>query len=219
MAVGAALTARLANRCFMAGRIKRRGTRSQTMKKKAINATHYELIPSRPNGRKSADHVVNAIIETCKDSPHKYALKNDYGIIAFKEVLPAGMRWPYDYGFVPGTLADDGDPIDVLVLSDEPLFSGCLIQTRVIGNVRLSKNGVENDRLIAVPQPSAGAPKPTDAYTEISDLPESQLDEIIDFLRSYSEREGNRIDLHTVVGAAEAQRAIKQSMKAFEKTH
>jgi inorganic pyrophosphatase len=188
------------------------------MSKKAINATHYELIPPLPEGHKSSDHLVHAIIETCKNSPHKYALKNEYGIIAFKEVLPAGMRWPYDYGFIPKTLADDGDPLDILVLTDEALFSGCLIETRVIGAVRLAKNGVENDRVIAVPQPSAGAPKPTDTYKEISDLPESVMNEIVDFLKSYSEQQGNAIDVHAVVDAEEARKSIKQTMKAFAKS-
>lgn len=188
------------------------------MSKKTINATRYDLIPPLPNGHKSSDHVVHAIVETCKNSPHKYALKNEYGIIAFKEVLPAGMRWPYDYGFIPKTLADDGDPLDILVLTEDGLFSGCLIETRVIGAVRLSKNGVENDRLIAVPQPSPGAPKPTDSYKEIGDLPEPVLNEIVEFLKSYSEHQGNTIDVHTVVGAEEARKSLKQTMKAFAKS-
>jgi inorganic pyrophosphatase len=189
------------------------------MSKKTINATHYELIPPLPNGRKASEHVINAIIETPKHSPHKYALKNEYGIIAFSEVLPAGMHWPYDYGFIPKTLADDGDALDILVLTEDALFSGCLIETRVIGLVRLAKNGVENDRVIAVPQPSRGAPKPTDAYHEIHDLPQSVRGEIVDFLKSYSEHQGHSIDVHSVVGAGDAQKAIKQTMKAFAKGH
>jgi inorganic pyrophosphatase len=127
------------------------------------------------------------------------------------------MRWPFDYGFVPQTLADDGDPLDILVLTEDPLFSGCLIAARVIGSVRLSKNGVENDRLIAVPLPSAGAPKPTDTYNEITDLPSALLDEIVDFLTSYSAQQGNAIDFHTVVGSGEARKSIKRTMKAFGK--
>jgi Inorganic pyrophosphatase len=106
---------------------------------------HYERRVAHP--RTFARRFQHAIIETPKNSAHKYALKNEYGIIAFSEVLPAGMHWPYDYGFVPQTLADDGDPLDILVLTDDALFSGCLIEARVVGSVRLSKNGVENDRL------------------------------------------------------------------------
>lgn len=189
------------------------------MSKKTINATHYEQIPSMPNGSDGSDYVVNAVIETCKNSPHKYALKNEYGIIAFHEVMPAGMRWPYDYGFVPRTLADDGDPLDILVVTEDGLFSGCLIETRVLGAVRLVKNGVENDRLIGVPQPSPGAPKPTDSYHEIGDLPKAELDEIVDFLVTYSRRQGNTIDLRAVVGVDEARKSIKQTMKAFAKKH
>lgn len=186
------------------------------MSKKAINATHYELIPPLLDGKMS-DIVANAIIETAKNSPHKYALESNYGIIAFHDVLPAGMRWPYDYGFVPQTLADDGDPLDILVLTEDALFSGCLIRVRIIGSVRLSKNGVENDRLVGVPLPSAGAPKPTDGYREMSDLPSALTDEIVEFLTSYSRRQGNAVDFHSVVGADEARKSIKRAMKAFAK--
>ncbi|HEV3087499.1 MAG TPA: inorganic diphosphatase [Candidatus Elarobacter sp.] len=97
------------------------------------------------------------------------------------------------------------------------LFSGCLITVRVIGSVRLSKNGVENDRLVAVPLPSAGAPKTTDGYKEIGDLPRSLTDEIVEFLTSYSRRQGNVIDFHTVVRSNEARKSIKSTMKAFAK--
>lgn len=187
------------------------------MSKKRINATQYEEIPPFPRGSAKSKGVVHAIIETCKNSPHKYALNSDYGIIAFKEVLPREMCWPYDYGFVPQTLAPDGDPLDILVLSDGGLFSGCLVQTRVLGAVRELKNGVENDRLIAVPQPSPGAPKQTDAYQDITDVPAPVLDEIVGFLRSYSERQGNTIDVRGVVGATQAMKLIKDTMKAFAK--
>jgi inorganic pyrophosphatase len=104
------------------------------MAKKAINATHYERIPAYASEEKRCAGVVNAIIETPKNSPHKYALRNDYGIIAFHEVLPDSMHWPFDYGFVPNTLADDGDPLDILVLCEQKLFPGCFIEVRVIGS-------------------------------------------------------------------------------------
>ena len=152
------------------------------MSKKHINATHYEEIPPFPVGRAKSEHVVHAIIETSKHSPHKYALKRDYGIIAFEEILPGEMSWPYDYGFVPQTLAPDGDPLDILVLSDKGFFSGCLLEARVLGSVRERKNGVENDRLIAAPRPSAGAPRQADFFRDISDVPQVLIDEIVAFL-------------------------------------
>jgi inorganic pyrophosphatase len=184
---------------------------------KSINATHYDRIPAFPSDEKKHDHVVNAIIETPKQSCHKYALIPEYGIIAYHRVLAEGLAWPYDYGFVPQTLAPDGDGIDILILSDSGLFSGCLIEVRVIGAIRQTKDGVEDDRLIAVPLPSAGAPKPTDVYFDITDLPRSELDKIEDFLVRYSSDEGHRIEISAVVGAEEALTSIKRCMKQFRK--
>lgn len=184
---------------------------------KSINATHYDRIPAFPDTCKKRDHVVNAIIETPKNSCHKYALVSQYGIIAFHSVLPNHLEWPYDYGFVPQTLAPDGDPIDILVINKDGLFSGCLIEARIIGSVRETKDDVENDRLIAVPLPSPGAPMPTDDYHDISDLPKSELDNIEDFLVSYSREQGHETRITAVVGAKDALASVKRTMKKFKK--
>lgn len=184
---------------------------------KSINATHYDRIPAFPNAEKKREHVVNAIIETPKRSCHKYNLVPKYGIIAFHHVLPGQLEWPYDYGFVPQTLADDGDPIDILLLSEQGLFSGCLVETRIIGAIRETQDGVENDRLIGVPVPSPGAPMRTDGYFEIGDVAKPELDEIEAFLVGYSSEEGHKIDLKAVVGSEDALASIKRCMKQFRK--
>jgi inorganic pyrophosphatase len=184
---------------------------------KPINATHYDRIPAFPDRKKKREHIVNAIIETPKRSCHKYALVPQYGIIAFHSVLPQRLEWPYDYGFVPQTIAPDGDPIDILLVNEDGLFSGCLIESRLIGAIRETKDGVENDRLIAVPIPSRGAPMPTDNYFDISDLPDGQLNEIKDFLVAYSSEQGHSIRIAAVVGAKDALAAIKRCMKQFRK--
>lgn len=186
------------------------------MRKKVINATRFDFLPAYPAHGKR-EHIVNAVIETPQGSCHKYALEPELGIIAFHRVLPSDLHWPYDYGFVPHTLAADGDPLDLLVMSDEPLFSGCLIAVRVLGSVREQKDGVENDRIIGVPLPSAGAPKPTDAYRDITDLPRSELERIKAFLLDYSRREGNVTTINGVAGAREAMVAVKSCAKAFKR--
>ena len=180
--------------------------------KKKINATHYEDIPTFPN--KGKDLVVHAIIETVKDSPSKYALKSNYGIIAFREPLAKGLEWPYDYGFIPQTLADDGDPLDLLYLSEYGTFSGCLIETRLLGSIKLKKNGVENDRLVGAPLRVGDCKQPTDDYDDISDLPRRELDAICKFLTEYSERQGNVIEL---IGPIQADAALKSIMAARKK--
>jgi inorganic pyrophosphatase len=90
--------------------------------------------PSRLKPRDHQDSdTLQVIIETPKGSRNKYAFDHDQRIFALKKVLPAGMAFPYDFGFIPSTLAGDGDPTDVLVLMDEPAFPGCLLKCRVIG--------------------------------------------------------------------------------------
>lgn len=89
---------------------------------KRINATHYDHIPTFPSGEKHREPFVNAIVETPKGSDHKFQLMPEYGIIAYHHVLPGKLTWPYDYGFVPQTLAPDGDAVDILVITDDGLF-------------------------------------------------------------------------------------------------
>ncbi len=184
----------------------------------AINATHYDYIPARPKAKRKRDRIVNAIIETPKASRHKYALMPEYGIIAFHDVLAKDLEWPYDYGFIPQTLAPDKDPVDILVVNRDGLFSGCLIQARVIGAIRETKDGIENDRLISIPLPSPGAPLATDGYTAISDLPKEVLERIKKFLVRYSSDQGHAIEISAVVGAREAMKTIAGGRRKFKKT-
>src|SRR5947209_2621230 len=99
------------------------------------------------------DRVV-VIIETPKGSRNKYAFDPKERLFELKRVLPAGMAFPYDFGFVPSTLGGDGDPLDVLVLMDEPAFPGCKLTCRVIGVIEgeqgNKKDTERNDRVVAV---------------------------------------------------------------------
>jgi len=185
--------------------------------KKNVNATHYERIPTFPG--KDQDCVVHAVIETAKGSPHKYALKSDYGIIALKEVLAEGLHWPYDYGFIPQTLGDDGDPLDLLFLTDDANFSGCLVEARVLGSIKLKKNGIENDRFIGAPLRMPARKQSTDNYDDISDLPRHELDAICKFLVEYSEREGNVVELIGPLQAAQAMKSLREGIKKFKKSN
>jgi inorganic pyrophosphatase len=86
---------------------------------KSINAAYYDRIPAFPSAKRKRQHTVNVIIETPKRSCDKYSLVPEYGLIAFYSALPQNLEWPHDYGFVPQTLADDGDPIDVLLINPD----------------------------------------------------------------------------------------------------
>ena len=107
-----------------------------------------DLAPLDEDGR------IQVVIETPKGSRNKYAFDHDQRVFALTRVFPAGMAFPYDFGFVPSTKAEDGDPTDVLVLMDEQAFPGCLLRCRIIGVIEglhgKKKNGERNDRLIAI---------------------------------------------------------------------
>jgi inorganic pyrophosphatase len=111
--------------------------------------------------------TIGVTIETPRGSRNKLKYEPAKKMYSLSKILPEGMVFPYDFGFVPGTMADDGDPLDVLVLTDEPLFPGCLVACRVIGVIELTQEEAgrkeRNDRLIAVAQASL-------LYAEVQDL-------------------------------------------------
>jgi inorganic pyrophosphatase len=126
------------------------------MSRNGKNGTRSALAdPSRlPAYADDDEDIFKVIIETPKGSRNKFAFDPDEKTFALKKVLPAGMVFPYDFGFVPSTLAEDGDPIDVLVLMDEPAFPGCVVKVRLIGVIEgeqgNGKKTERNDRLVAV---------------------------------------------------------------------
>ncbi len=181
------------------------------MTHRPINPTNLEHIPAFPN-RAQDPALVHAIIETPRDTRHKYAYEATYGAFMLKQVLPEGLTWPYDYGFVPQTRADDGDPIDILNMTAEATFTGCLVQCRVLGIVRIRKDGIRNDRLIAAPQRHHGVSQPTDDWEDVSDMPEPIVEGIIRFLVEYSAEQGHDIVCKGVRSRKRALEAIEQTL-------
>jgi inorganic pyrophosphatase len=186
----------------------------------AIHPTRFESIPTFPPKQKDRDeNLVHAIIETPARQRHKYALEPEYGAFMIRDTLAEGLAWPYDYGFIPQTLADDGDPLDILFLVDEPTFPGCLVKARVIGIVHLKKNGVENDRILACATKVKGIAQTTDAYSHVDDLPKENIDGLCRFLVDYSEDQGNDITFEGVSGVKKAFKAIAETAERFKEQH
>jgi inorganic pyrophosphatase len=111
---------------------------------------HHDIARMRPFGPKS--EYINA---TPKGSLTKFKYDDESGLFLFDKAMPTGQTFPFDFGFLPSTLGDDGDPLDVLVLTEEPTFVGCLIHGKLLGVIEAEQgeNGEtdRNDRLIAVP--------------------------------------------------------------------
>ena len=134
-------------------------------------------------------NCVNAVIETPKGCAAKYNYDAQTQMFRLKKILPAGMVFPFHFGFIPGTMAEDGDPLDVLVLMDEPSWPGCIIECMAIGVLvaEQAQNNkmVRNDRVIATARASS-------AYNEIEDLSSFNhltVKEIENFFYSYTRHE------------------------------
>ena len=166
------------------------------------------LYPADPFG-------VNLIVETTRDSRHKYAWKEEFGVLELRRILRGGMAWPCDFGFVPQTLAEDGDAIDVALLIDEPTFPGCLVRARILGAIGLKKNGEQNDRLIACPGSLPGSGSTWDEVRSLDDVSPRLIREIEAFLKDHQTFEGNHIELTGIVGQEAAMRLVHEAAKTW----
>src|ERR1700732_3489275 len=139
-----------------------------------------------------AQNTIQVIIETPKGSRNKYAFDPDEKVFTLKKVLPAGMAFPYDFGFVPSTEAEDGDTVDVLVLMDEPAFPGCLVKCRLIGVIEgeqgNGKKTKRNDRVVAVEI----ANHQWQHIDHIGNLGKKLLKEVEEFLVNYHDQSGKK---------------------------
>ena len=158
--------------------------------------------------------TLQVIIETPAGSRNKFSFDPGQEIFSLKSVLPAGMTFPYDFGFLPRTLADDGDPIDVLLLMDEPAYPGCLVPSRLIGVIRGEqidgKKRIRNDRLVAVAEANHFYAN----VKKLADLPRRFVKELEDFFVNYHKLEGKQYKLLGCRDASEAMRLIQKAQKA-----
>lgn len=158
--------------------------------------------------RPFADHdVVNVVIETPSGSRTKYAYNPSERMFRASKILPLGMSFPYDFGFVPGTKASDGDPLDALVIADAPLAVGCYVECRVLGAFEVKTDGERNDRLIVVPRETIRGAN----WHHLSDLGEPLVREIGAFLESYVKREGRSFELIRRVDRALALKLVEEA--------
>lgn len=155
---------------------------------------------------------INVIVETPRGTGAKYIYDLDLDLFKLKKVLPAGIVFPYHFGFIPNTLADDGGPLDVLVLMDEPAYPGCLIECRVVGVIQIEETKfnrrIKNDRFIVAPIETQNY----DKHQTITDLPPHHLKEIINFLYAYTAFTGKNIKHVGNRGNAAALESIRKNL-------
>jgi inorganic pyrophosphatase len=178
--------------------------------------------PTRLKPIDKKDGLLQVIVETPAGSRNKFAYDPGQGIFTLKKVLPAGMVFPWDFGFLPQTLAADGDPIDVLLLMDEPAFPGIAVRARLIGviegeQIEKEKGGGKktnrNDRLVAVAEMAHRYGN----IRRLKDLPGKWMKELEDFFVNYHSLEGKKYRLLGCKGADAAMKLIEEARAAERK--
>ena len=159
-------------------------------------------------GSKSPEFV-NAIVEIPKGRRSKFEVDKETGLIKLDRYLYSSSHYPGDYGFVPRTLAEDGDALDMLVMVNEPTFSGCLIETRVVGLFRMTDRGANDYKILGVPNTDPLF----DEIRDLEDVPSHYLREVEHFFGTYKQLEGVNV---LTQGWASKDAAIEQVRKAME---
>jgi inorganic pyrophosphatase len=158
------------------------------------------------------EDCVLVVIETPKGSPNKLTFEPRYGTFVLKGVLPAGAVFPFDFGFVPSTCADDGDPLDVLLLKDAPVYPGRIVPSRLIGVIEAEQTEGEterNDRLLAVAANSAAHR----SIRQLSDLSQDLVAQIEHFFISYNEMKGKRFEVKRHADSKRARALVMAAMR------
>ncbi|MDX2114134.1 MAG: inorganic diphosphatase [Planctomycetota bacterium] len=160
---------------------------------------------------KNIPHAVNAIIEIPKGRRSKFELDKKTGLIKLDRYLYSASHYPGDYGFVPQTLADDGDPLDILVMVNEATFCGCLIEARVIGMFRMRDKGRDDFKLLGVPNTDPLFAE----YHTLEDVPSHYLREVEHFFTTYKALEGVVVESGGWRGVEEAEHEVRESIRRF----
>jgi inorganic pyrophosphatase len=167
----------------------------------------WRELRSGPN----APSVVYTIVEIPKGSRNKYEYQKHNGVIFLDRVLYSSLHYPGDYGLIPQTFYDDGDPLDILLLINEPTFPGCIIQARPLGIFRMLDRDQKDDKVLGVP---ATDPLFND-YQDLDDVPGGFLNEVAHFFEVYKDLEGHRTKPLGWEPAEVARAEIERAMGLF----
>jgi len=165
-------------------------------------------IPAQPK-----PGIVNVLIEIPGGSKNKYEYDKDLQAFSLDRVLYSSVQYPSDYGFVPNTLADDGDPLDGLVLMDWPSFPGCVIAARPIGMLEMIDDGDRDEKLLCVPVKDP-------RYAEINELKQissHRLEEISEFFRTYKNLENKKTEILGWKGMEEVKTLVEKCVRQAAK--
>jgi len=177
------------------------------------NEVHTSLYDLDPGA--DCPEIVRMIVEIPKNSANKYEYDGKLGVFRLDRALYSAVHYPGDYGFIPGTLAEDADPLDVLVLVDEPSHPGVLIAVRPVGVLEMMDQDEPDQKILAVPNHN---PRFDQVHTIDQVFPHN-LREIEHFFTIYKELEGKRTEMRGWKGPREAREAIRKSRERYLESH
>lgn len=154
----------------------------------------------------------NVVVEIPKGSQNKYEYDPELGAFALDRVLFSPLHYPGDYGFVPQTLASDGDPLDALILVNFPTFPGCVVKARPIGVMEFMDDGESDDKILCVPVDDIRFKD----VQNLEDVPEPIRDEIAHFFKVYKELEGKTVEVKAWHDVDKAKEITKASVEAYQ---
>ncbi len=165
-----------------------------------------------PRG-KNPPKQVNAVIEIPRRSRNKIEYQDEEGYFKLDRVIHSPFHYPGDYGFIPQTISEDGDALDILVLTEEPTFTGCVIEVRPIGVLRMEDESGTDDKVLAAPMKD---PRKAD-YRDIKSVNKHKRQEIAHFFSDYKELEKSKwVKVKNWLGAKKAHKQVKKAMDKYD---
>ena len=159
--------------------------------------------------------IIYVIVEIPKGSRNKYEYNKEIGAVKLDRVLFSSLHYPGDYGLIPRSFYDDDDPLDALVMINEPTFPGCVIEARPIGLFKMKDKGKPDDKVLCVP-----AHDPLfDDYVDIDDIPQHFLREVAHFFEVYKDLEGIRVKPIGWEKAEAARQAIQRAVTLYQEKY
>ena len=169
----------------------------------------WKNIPSGDN----PPEILNAVIEVISGSRDKYEYKHEWEVFVLDRVIPSSVVFPIEYGFIPQTWSEDNDPLDIMVLSYEPLEVGCVVRVRVIGALIMEDEHGDDPKILSVLVNDARF----EGFIDINDVHKHKLKEIQEFYETYKRLEPHKfVKFKEWRNAAEAKRIVDYSIKRFE---
>ncbi|QNL23235.1 inorganic diphosphatase [Hyphobacterium sp. CCMP332] len=160
-----------------------------------------------------APEIVNGIIEIPKDSKAKYELDKESGLLKLDRVLFSSMYYPANYGFIPKTYCEDGDPLDIMILSQINIVPLCIVPARVIGIMRMLDSGKTDDKILAVAQNDMSV----NHIKDISGIPQHFLKELKNFFEEYKKLENKAVAVEDFQNANLAKEVVNKSIIDYKK--